>query len=293
MPSLPDNFYARWRARLPAAPSLHEDFAPFPPEQLLQSVWHHQRLLRDQLMTLDGRQARILHPGFKNHKAGPDFRGALIQLAGEPPRSGDIEIDLRPGGWRAHGHDRNPNFRNVVLQVIWDGDHPADEKIPVIALRGKLDAPLAELSAILGLDALHSLPENLRGRCSGPLRELSPENLTRLLHEAAAIRLHAKAAQLASRARHSGWEQALWEGLFRALGYKQNVWPMQNLAESRARWLPPRCAPVECQARLLGVGGLLPAELTRRQAGPDDVSAPHLGPMVARTRAVRRLRAAP
>jgi len=23
------------------------------------------------------------------------------------------EIDLRVGGWRAHGHDRNPDFKNV------------------------------------------------------------------------------------------------------------------------------------------------------------------------------------
>lgn len=269
VPTLPDNFYARARARRAGAFALREDTAPFPPEELLQSIWQHQRLLRDQLTTLDGRRARILHPGFKNHEAGPDFHSALIHLDGEAPRSGDIEIDLRPGGWRAHGHDRNPAFHNVILQVIWEGNRPAVEKIPAVALHGKLDAPLAELSATLGHDSLDSLPEDLRGQCSGPLSALSPESLTRLLHEAAAIRLHAKAAQLQSRARHSGWEQALWEGLFRALGYKQNVWPMQNLAESRARWLPPRSAPIECQARLLGVGGLLPAELSRQQAGPD------------------------
>ena len=59
----------------------------------------------------------------------------------------------------------------------------------------------------------------------------------------------------------------LWEGLFRALGYKHNVWPMQNLAESRARWARGADSAFGLQARLLGISGLLPAELTRAQAG--------------------------
>ena len=29
---------------------------------------------------------------------------------------------------------------------------------------------------------------------------------------------------------------AFWGGLFAALGYKHNVWPMQCLAETRSRW---------------------------------------------------------
>ena len=260
---LPDNFYAQWRARRVPGSFLQEDHESFPPEQLVQAVWQHQRVLRDQLVTLDGRKARILHPGFKNHEAGPDFHGAMVQLEGGPPIAGDVEVDLRPAGWRAHGHDRNPAFRGVILQVVWEGSEPADEKIPVLALSKKLDAPLAELSTVLGNDSLRSLPESLQGKCRGPLRELPAGKLVELLHEAAAIRLHAKAAQFQTRARQSGWEQALWEGLFRALGYKANVWPMQSLAECRSHWLPPRSAPVECQARMFGVSGLLPADIPR------------------------------
>ena len=35
------------------------------------------------------------------------------------------------------------------------------------------------------------------------------------------------------------------------------------------QWLSPRLAPADCQARLFGVSGLLPAELTRAQKGAD------------------------
>jgi len=121
----------------------------------------------------------------------------------------------------------------------------------------------------LGSEAGQSLPEVLRGQCCSPLRELSPERLTELLHQAAQIRLESKATQFQARARQVGWEQSLWEGLFRALGYKQNVWPMQRLAELRSRWLSPRLAPAALQARLLGVSGLLPVELTRAHESAD------------------------
>src|SRR5262249_33699852 len=112
------NFYACWRAERNLTPALREHESA-PPEILLQAVWRHQRLLRGQLTTLDGRAMRILHPGFINREGGPDFRGAVIQFGDEPPRTGDVEVDLESAGWRAHGHDKNPNFANVILHVVW------------------------------------------------------------------------------------------------------------------------------------------------------------------------------
>jgi hypothetical protein len=114
-----------------------------------------------------------------------------------------------------------------------------------------------------------TFPEELRGKCSAPLRELDEPQLAMLLHQAARVRLEAKAAQFSARARHTGWEQALWEGLSRALGYKHNAWPMQCLAESRPLWSRGAKSPFGFQARLLGISGLLPAELTRSQKSSD------------------------
>jgi hypothetical protein len=44
---------------------------------------------------------------------------------------------------------------------------------------------------------------------------------------------------------------------------------MQRLAELRPRWQSPRTQPLALQARLFGISGLLPAELTRSQTGAD------------------------
>lgn len=262
--STQDSFYAEWRVHSGLIAVLHED-AESPPERLLQAIWQHQRLLRDQLTTLDGQPVRVLHPGFHNLEGGPDFRQAVIQFGDAAPRQGDVEVDLRANGWHAHGHDRNPAFRNVILHVLWESDRPAAGAPPSLRLRESLDSPLGELSLWLGGEPTPGFPEALRGKCCGPLRRLSTEQLIELLHQAAHVRLRSKAALFQARARQAGWEQSLWEGLFRALGYKHNAWPMQRLGELRPRWFLGACQARPVQARLLGLSGLLPLDVAGKQ----------------------------
>ena len=246
------------------------------------------------MKTAGGKSVRVFHPGFASVEGGPDFCDAVLQIGDEPPRSGDVEIDLRASGWRAHGHDKNKNFQNVLLHVVWENEVQSlksnVQSFPeILPLKNVLDAPPAELSVSLENESLRSLPENLRGKCSAPLRELDETQLTELLRQAARVRFENKAAQFRARAKNAGWEQALWENLFRALGYKHNVWPMQNLAETKSR--SGRAATnsaFEFQARLLGVSGLLPDELTRAQKSTDSLFAPRLGFLVARARRIFR-----
>ncbi|HVV00384.1 MAG TPA: DUF2851 family protein [Verrucomicrobiae bacterium] len=259
--------YAEWRERLGIVPPLHEK-SDSPPEALLQAVWQHQRLKREDLKTTDGQPVEILHPGFQSVEGGPDFRGAMIRFP-DGVRSGDVEVDIRSSGWRSHGHDRNPAFKNVILHVLWDAEKPLGGTPPALCLKPWLDAPIGELNFWLGSEGAHSWPEALRGKCRAPLQELGDAAKSALLMEAARVRFQAKAAGFQARARQAGWDQALWEGLFRALGYKQNVWPMQRVGELRARWALRPDDVIGTQARLFGVSGLLPAELTRSAGAVD------------------------
>lgn len=202
-------------------------------------------------------------------EGGPDFRAAVIQFGSEPPRSGDVEIDLRAGGWKDHGHDRNPAFNSVILHVVWTAPARECSGPPLLPIEGALDTTLAELAECLGSSNVPELPDEFRGRCAAPLRELNETALDELLREAALVRLHSKASQFAARARHGGWEQSLWEGLFSALGYKHNTWPMQRLAELRPRWAESATDTAILQARLLGIANLLPADLTRSRPESD------------------------
>lgn len=263
-----ENFYAQWRRRCGIVPTLREGGGP-PPEQLLQAIWQQQRIHRERLTTTDGRLVRVLHPGFISVEGGPDFRGAVIQFGDDKPISGDVEVDLQSSGWHSHGHDKNPSFKSVILHVVWAAPKNKSAGPPALVVGNALDAPLNELAEWLGGDAAPGLPEKFQGRCAAPLRELDEAALQELLQQAALVRLHGKSAQLAARAREAGWEQSLWEGLFRALGYKHNTWPMQRLAELRPRWADGENDAGLLQSRLLGIAGLLPAELTRAQSAAD------------------------
>ena len=263
MSLLPADVFRRFLCSLRSA-ELRDGTTLPPPERLLQNIWYHQRLLRDRLITIDGRTLRVLHPGFWNREAGPDFREAVLQFNDEAPVSGDVEVDVHTAGWKQHGHDRNVNFRKVILHVVWDLPGTPRSLSPTLALRAYLDAPAEELEAwFRGLP--DDWPADLRGKCSAPLRHLGREQIQELLLQAASVRLERKAAELRLRARQAGWEQALWEGLFRALGFKNNTWPMLRLAELLE--LLHQSAPVSVtawQAHLLGVSGLLPSDTTGR-----------------------------
>jgi hypothetical protein len=263
----PSSLYAEWRVHETLGSAFHDADRELPSERLLQAIWHHQRLRRDRLVTADGRRVQVLHPGFWNREAGPDFRQAVLQIGDAPPIRGDVEVDLEPGGWHAHAHDRNPAFAGVILQVVWQRPHRDAASRTLLPLVNALEAPLKDLAVWFSGNDSRIWPEGLLGQCCAPLRNLNASNLVKLLHDAAQLRLERKAFELSLRSRQVGGEQALWEGLFRALGYKQNVWPMQRLGELlpslRDSMGGAEGSTLAWQSRLYGVAGLLP-QISRR-----------------------------
>ena len=259
----PDSCYARWR-RASVDAFLLKDSPRHPfPEKLLQMIWAHQRLKRDSLFGSSGERITVLHPGFWNREAGPDFQKAVVQIGEGRPRSGDIEIDLDSQGWLHHGHDKNPKYRRVILHIVWSRSSSNSNPCPVptLSLEGCLDSPIEELRQWL-LDA-PACPPLIAGKCTAPLQDLPPDALHEILRQAAEIRFQLKAHEFLALAKTSGWDQALWEGLFTSLGYKQNPWPMRRLAELKPRWHPDaalddRPSIKDFQRRLLGISGLIP-----------------------------------
>ncbi len=244
-----------------ALPWLCHDHPPAgaPPEKLLQRLWLHQRIRREGLRTVDGRLLRVLHPGFWNREAGPDFRRAIVQWEAEVAQQGDIEIDLHSSGWRSHGHHRRSDYSAVILHVVWKAESPC--LTPTLELQNQLDAPWEELAQWEAAASTPRWPATMSGQCRVPLRTLSEAEQHRLLQAAAETRFEAKAERIRLRAATVGAEQAFWEFILRTLGYKQNPWPMQHLGELLPRIRQVGDTTQTLQAKLLGVSGLLPAEV--------------------------------
>ncbi|MCX7872734.1 MAG: DUF2851 family protein [Verrucomicrobiae bacterium] len=240
-----------------------------PSEKLLQAIWYHQRIKRATLRTATGEKLRVLHPGFWNCESGPDFKNAVIQFGGEKPVQGDIEIDTRPSDWRSHSHESNPEYKNVILHIVWEPPDLTDKSlhnIPTLYLQEHLESPLAILEDNVGVEPGVDIPVSIEGICARIFKKWNSEQIKTFLEHAALFRLEQKSVQITARAHDTGWEQALLELLFRSLGYKNNIWPFQCIGETCPYILEVKNGFQDvssAEALLLGVSGLLPDELPR------------------------------
>src|SRR5215212_836014 len=91
------------------------------PEIALSAVWNEQRFTAP-LVTTDGRRVDVIHRGTWTHGFGPDFRDAMILLDGRDLLNGSIEIHLKTGQWREHGHHLDERYDTVMLHIVLEDD---------------------------------------------------------------------------------------------------------------------------------------------------------------------------
>lgn len=211
--------------------------------------------------TVTGERVEVIQPGVWNHESGPDFREAAVRFPdrpGAPTLRGDIELDLAAEDWERHGHAGNPAFNAVVLHLFFARREPgrafwtrtaAHGNVPQVQLDRRR---LAELPSPPG-----DLPAARPGRCAAPLRELPAGRVGELLAAAARHRLERKAARFSRLAAARGRDEALFQSLAAALGYKENALAFTLLAQR----LPLRTLlaepPGTAAALLFGLAGFL------------------------------------
>ena len=105
-------------------------------EDLLQFIWRYLYFNQSHLITEAGEELQILSPGELNTDAGPDFRNARIRLD-DTLQEGPVELHIKASDWDRHGHDGDPNYRGVILHVVWENDGgPTD--LPVLVLQHRV-----------------------------------------------------------------------------------------------------------------------------------------------------------
>lgn len=226
-------------ARRDALFSLREpaDFhEPIPvTERLVQAIWADQLFDAEHLHVCDGRAVRVLLPGRWNVEGGPDFTGARLEIGGVIFR-GDVEIHLHAGGWREHGHGADPAYSGVILDVcLWAEETPTPlarhggGSVPQLVLSSHLEGSLGELAESLDPDRYPLTPARLRTILS-PLDGLEPARKLAGVEAAGLFRFERKSARLEALVESVGFEQAAWEALAEALGYKHNRRAFRRLA---------------------------------------------------------------
>ena len=232
------------------------DLPPRPPELELQSLWFSGTFGRDFRSTC-GKTVRVAQFGHWNHGAGPDFTETAVILDGET-LAGDIELDPEAADWERHGHGANPEFNRVILHVFPAETAGGPKFFTQTEDHRNVVQVELDLAAITQIAPRHgSPPEAKLGRCFAPLREMEPQRLESLLTAAAQFRMQQKAERLAATAELHGRDEAIFQGVAEALGYRPNKLPMRVLAQRFPLRDLLALSPAECEARWFGVAGFL------------------------------------
>lgn len=255
-------------------------------ERLVQAIWNNQLLQPEGLRLADGRPVRVIDPGRWNGAGGPDFLDARVMI-GEDILAGDIELHLLASQWRAHSHDSDLDYNNVVLHVVLQNDDGKTHdtlhngaKLPRLELEPYLFPDLDTIRRSMTPDDYpYERPASL-GKCYELMSSLPAEVATDFLDKAGDERLASKVRRMEEQASTVDLEQAFYQTVMMSLG----VGPTKSLyyllakrapaAEllDYARELPPADLRAGIEAMLLHVAGLVPPPGELEEA-PDESRA--------------------
>lgn len=241
-------------------------------ERHLQCVWYDPALRPARLETAEGEAVEVEDPGVWNLEAGPDFLGAALRLGPRHRRvAGDVEIHVHPHDWRTHAHRHDPRYARVRVHVTYFPGVLGAQELPAgtvqIALKDALGAVPRFAFENIDIAAYPFAARATRPPCLQVLQGWSAPEKEHVLEAAGQERLRRKAERLALRIEELGLEQAAYEEIMTALGYKHNKAPFRRLAGlapvEQVRAVADGDARVAF-AVLCGVAGLLPVSLFSR-----------------------------
>lgn len=107
-------------------------------EDFLHYVWKFKKFDFSNLKTTQGETITLLDTGFYTQQAGPDFFNAQL-IIGNQKWAGNVEIHCKASDWYLHHHEKDQNYDNVILHVVWENDTPIfrndNSELPVLELK--------------------------------------------------------------------------------------------------------------------------------------------------------------
>jgi len=227
--------------------------SPGPESELeMQARWFAGEFGR-KFVSTDGKKIEIVQFGHWNHSAGPDFTEVAIRID-DRKVTGAIEVDLDERSWESHGHAINPEFENVVLHVFLNSSQTDERFFSRTSEHREVTQVAVDWTDFddWGPRPWNHLPEARLGRCAAPLRDISANKLETLITAAAQHRLQKKTRRLAAIAEIHGADEAIYQAIAEALGYRYNKLPMRVLAQRLPLKTLLRLKPIDREARLFG-----------------------------------------
>ena len=237
------------------------------PEAAIQDAWVRGLFDARDLRTTDGEALRVIDRGRLNRDSGPDVAGARVEVGGLL-WAGDVEVHRTSAEWEAHGHDRDPAYRRVVLHVVLAADRRTGtlrrsdgSALPEVVLLPHLDRSLRSL-----LRAFYVEPREAP-HCAPRWPDVDAGVRRAWVRALGAERLRERAAALGrAYGRRPALDRLLVARVFRALGYAHNADAMEELARRFFLSAPPE-AEAEVRDRLWVLSGLAETDLFEAGGG--------------------------
>jgi hypothetical protein len=199
-------------------------------ESFLHFIWKFQKFKHRNLKTDSGKEIKVLHPGFNNKDADPDFSNAKIKI-GEITWNGNVEINVNAKDWYRHNHQHDKAYDNVILHVVWENDTSVTREdktsIPAFELKNIVDEKL-----LLNYRQFSESGDEIL--CGRQMNKIKPITIFSMLDKTLAERLETKSEKIFRDIAFTGndWEEISWRMLSTNFGFKTNAFPFAELGKS-------------------------------------------------------------
>ncbi|RZK21094.1 MAG: DUF2851 family protein [Pedobacter sp.] len=200
------------------------------PEDFLHYVWQFRSFDHNDLKTADRENLKIIHQGFLNKNAGPDFNNGKIQL-GETVWAGNVEIHIKSSDWLKHNHQSDPSYENVILHVVYENDVEIKRidgsVLPVLELKNRIADELIQKYENLFL-TLTDFP------CIAQIQYVDQFIIDSFLSRTLIERFELKSHQVIEtlNALNGNWDETFYRFIARNFGFKVNALPFELFSKA-------------------------------------------------------------
>ncbi|MEA3505591.1 MAG: DUF2851 family protein [Bacteroidota bacterium] len=197
-------------------------------ESFLHYIWKY-RLLKNDLITTDNQEVKIIATGNHNSDSGPDFLTSKVKI-GNTLWAGNVEIHINTSDWVKHKHHKDKSYSNIILHVVYNNDKELpspNNNIPTIEIKRNISLDLYNIYIDL-INNKQWIPcATLAGEIDYFIWEKWKERLT-------IERLERKSEEIATLLNYhnNSWETAFYISLAKNFGLKVNSVPFELLAKS-------------------------------------------------------------
>ncbi len=201
-------------------------------EDLLHFIWKYKKLQLSHLLTSNAEPVEIVDVGLHNHLAGPDFFNAKIRINNQL-WAGNVEIHIQSSDWYVHQHEKDANYDNVILHVVWQDDAAVfrndGSEIPTVALKNYVSSSLLD-----AYKKLFKARTNQFINCESEIRHVNEFIVSNWFERLYFERLENKSNEIEALLSQSNndWEAVFFKTLLKNFGLKINKDSFTSLSEA-------------------------------------------------------------